>query len=521
MLLLLLAASLPAAAQVSQIHRFEVKQRINDDNFSLINLEEEGLALLREKDRFNGSRRIWELVLLDTALSGRRDMELEIPQRHQLMGYEYAPNRLYLLYRTGESTKHSFSIIEIDIPDGKELARKELDPDLDFRLTHFTKVGNNAVFGGYVSNEPTVFLYDMESNQVKVLPGFFQKDNELVDLRVNENGTFNAILIDRSLRSERKLVFRTFDSNGNLLLEDIVPVDEDRTLQTSIASTLQREDLLLAGTWGERQNKQSFGFFAMPVDPFREQKINYLSFGELDHFTDYLNPKRAQRVKDNAREDALDGRKPSFSAYVVPFRIAEHPEGFLLLAEVYNPSNQMNPYYNNPYGNPYYGPYSYYNPFWPGYFPGMGMYRPYNSFGTSQRPPDEIRTYEGLVVAFDPQGKRLWDHSIKLEELKKPGLEQVTDYVYHNAYVYFLYKSESDLNIKVINVHDGSAVEKIQKIQTSSPDGEIRSDRKHDDGVRQWVGNSFYVWGYQTIRNVHNKGDRVRDVFYVNKVIVD
>ena len=519
-LALLLVSCIPLSAQVRQTHRFEMKQKNSDDYFSLINLEEEGLALLRETDDFNGPARIWELILLDTALNEHKNIGLEIHQRHQLIGYEHSKDHLFLLYRTGETTKNSFSLLDIEISTAREVARKEINPELDFRLTHFTKVAGNLIFGGYVSNEPAVLLYDMDTNQLKVLPGFFQKDNELVDLRVNQNRTFNAILVDRSLRNQRKLVFRTFDETGKLLLEDIVPIDEDRTLQTSIASTLEREDLLLAGTWGERQGRQSYGFFAMPVDPFSEQKINYLSFGELEHFTDYLNPKRAQRIKDNARESVANGRDPSFSAYVVPFRIAEHPEGFLLLAEVYNPSHTANPYYSNPYySNPYYyNPYSLYSPFWPGYYPGMRMYRPY-SFGDNQRPPEDIKTHESMVVAFDPDGKRIWDQSIQLDDLKKPGLEQVTDYFYSDSKVYFMYKDESDLHIKVIDVHDGSAVEQIQKVKTELSNDEIRSDREHDDGVRYWIGNTFYVWGYQTIRNVEKKDDRVRDVFYINKVV--
>lgn len=519
MLVMMTAFQLPG--QIEQTHRFEIKQKGSDEYFSLINLKEEGLALLREKNKFSGSKRIWELILLDTALAENKTLELEISDRHQLVGYEHSRNDLFLLYRTGETTKNSFSLINIDIAQGIELTRKEIDPDLDFRLTHFIKVGGNMVFGGYVGNEPAVLLYDMGTDQIKVLPGFFQKDNELVDLRVNQNRTFNAILVDRSLRTQRKLVFRTFGETGELLLEDVVPIHEDRSLQTSISSTLQREDLLLAGTWGEKQGKQSFGFFAMPVDPFGEQKINYLSFGQMEHFTDYLNPKRAQRIRENANEDAIDGKNPSFSAYVVPFRIAEHPEGFLLLAEVYDPTATANPYFNSPYLNPYYyNPYTLYSPFWPGYFPGMRMYRPY-TFQNGQRTTDDVRTYASVVIAFDPEGRRLWDHSLMLDELKKPTLEQVTDYFYNESRVYFVYKKESDLNMKIINVDDGSAVEKTEKIKTKYPEDEIRSDREYDDGVRHWLGNSFYTWGYQTIRNVQNKDDRVRDVFYINKIVAN
>lgn len=507
----------PAFAQFRQTHRFEMKQKGSDEFFSVISLKEEGLALLRERNKYEDGKQIWELIFLDTALQQKATVDLPIEPRHPLIGYEYVTGHLYLLYRTGETNKNSLELLDFSIPEGKEKSRYEIKPELDFKLTHFSKVASTLVMGGYVSNEPAVLLYNPQDNQIKVVPGFFQKDNELVDLRVNQNQTFNAVIIDRSTRSERKLVFKTFDETGKLLLEDIVPIGEDRSLQTSTTSTLIREDLMVLGTWGERQGKQSAGFFSLPVNPFSEQKINYIAFGELEHFTDYLNSKRANRIKENTREDIQAGRKPSFSTYVMPFKVEEHPEGFLMLAEVYNPSSNTNPYYNSPYANPYYyNPY-YYNPFFSGYYPGMRMYRPYQ--GNNVKDANEIRTYSSVLVAFDASGKPIWDQSIKLDEVKRPALDQVSDYYYANPYVYFVYKKESDLTIKIISISDGDTKEHTEKIKLKEAHEELRNEKEFEGGIKHWAGNSFYIWGYQTIRNAQHKDDRVRDVFYINKAV--
>src|SRR5690606_24604795 len=195
-------------------------------------------------------------------------------------------------------------------------------------------------------NEPAILLYEPAANSIKVIPGFFQKDNELVELRVNENETFNSVLVDRSQRSQRTVVFRTFDAAGNLLLEDVIPIEEDVTLQNNLSTTLEREELLLLGTWGEKQGKQSLGFYSIAIDPFSQQKVNYYHVGVMDHFLDYLNPKRAGKIKESTRDAISDGRTPSFTSYAMPFRIEETSEGFVMLAEVYNPSSTMNPYYN-------------------------------------------------------------------------------------------------------------------------------------------------------------------------------
>lgn len=509
--------ALTSFAQFSQGQRYEREQKNSDDYFNVISLKDQGLALFRERDKYRNSNQIWELILLDTALQEKSTIELEVNDRYKMVGYEVAPGYLYFLYRTGETTKNDFELIEVDL-NSKQQVRSEIKPELDFKLTHFIKAGKNFVFGGYVNNEPAIILYELPGKYIRVIPGFFQKDTELVDLRTNQNQTFNTVLIDRGSKDNRKFVLRTFDETGKQLLEDIVQIEEQKSLQTGITSALEREDLAIVGTWGERNSKQSIGFYFLKVDPFGDQKIKYADFGQLEHYLDFMNPKRAERIKQNSRDDATAGRIPNYLNYVMPFKVSEYDKGFLLLAEVYNPVSNLNPYYSNPYYyNPYYSPYGMYP--YGFYYPGLSrMYRPYMS-NSNTRNTNEIRTTQSVLISFDGQGKINWDYSIKLDEMKMPGIEQVSDFCLVNDQVYFLYKKESDLNLKVIGTMDGQAMENTMKVQTSDPVDEIRSEKEYEGGVRQWLGNAFFVWGYQTIRNT-TKEDRVRDVFYINKVVV-
>jgi hypothetical protein len=504
-------------AQISQTQRYEREQKNSDDYFNIISLKEDGLILFRERDKYRNANQLWDLVLLDTALQEKFSMDLEVNDRYKMVGYEIAPDHLFLLYRTGETTKNDFELIDVDLKS-KETARYQIKPELDFKLTHFNKAGTNFVFGGYVNNEPAIVLYELPSKQLRVIPGFFQKDTELVDLRTNQNQTFNTVLIDRGSKDNRKLVLRTFDETGKQLLEDIVPIEEQRSLHTGISSALQREDLAILGTWGERNSKQSIGFYFMKVDPFQEQTIKYVDFGQLTNYLDYLSPKRAERLKQNSRDDAAAGRIPNYMNYVMPFKVDEYPQGFLLLAEVYSPVSNLNPYYSSPYYyNPYYSPYGFYP--YGFYYPGLSrMYRPY-MYNNTARNTNEIRTAETVLLSFNAEGKINWDHSIKLDEMKMPGIEQVTDYCLVNNNLYFLYKKESELKLKVIGLDDDQTAENTIKVKTSDPVDEIRSEKEFEGGVRQWSSNSFYVWGYQTIRNT-TREDRVRDVFYINKVVV-
>jgi hypothetical protein len=514
----LFSLSLFSYGQISQTQRYERLQKNSDDYFTIISLKEKGLALYRERDKYKSNNRLWELTLLDTALQEKSSVELEVHERYKMVGYEISPDQLYFLYRTGETTKNDFELIEVDL-NGKETGRYKIKPELDFKLTHFIKAGANFVFGGYVNNEPAIILYGLPDKQLKVLPGFFIKDTELVDLRTNQNQTFNTVLIDRGTRGERKLVLRTFDETGKQLLEDIVPIEEKKSLQTGITSALQREDLAIMGTWGEGNSKQSVGFYFLNVDPFQEQKIKYVDFGQLDHYLDYLNPKRAERIKQNSRNDATAGRVPAYTNYVMPFLVSEYPQGFLVLAEVYSPVSNVNPYYSSPYYyNPYSSPYGLYP--YGFYYPGLSrMYRPYMYNNNNTRNTNDVRSAETVLLSFSGDGNVNWDYSIKLDDMKRPGIDQVSDFCLADGRLYFMYKKESELKLKVINLDDQKALENTVKLTTSDPLDEIRSDKEFEGGVRQWLPDTFYVWGYQTIRNT-TKQDRVRDVFYINKVVV-
>jgi hypothetical protein len=507
-------------SQISQPHRYEKKQKGSDDYFTIIPAMDEGLVLLRSKDKYNGNKNIWELIYLDTALRETRSLEFEVSNKNNLAGYEYVKGELYLLYRIGDTNKNSLELIQFTM-SGVEVARFEISPELDFKLTHFNKAGPNIVLGGYVSKEPVILIYELATKLIRVVPGFFQKENELVDLRINQNQTFNTVIIDRSAKSEKKIVFKTFDTHGKMLLDDIVAIDDIKSLQSCLTSTLERDELMVLGTWGDRQAKQSVGFFTLVIDPFHDQKINYINFSTLDHFMDYMKPARAKRIKESTEKDIQAGRNPDFANYVMPFRMEENKKGFFVLAEVYTQSGGTSQL-NNPYVNPMYGtmsPYLYnlYMPYSSFYYPRM--YRPYYYNG-SQKSAFEFQTTEAVLLAIDADGKLLWDQSMEIEDVKRSALEQTSEFYYSGQDVVFFYKApENELRIKTIDLDNTDVSTNTEKLRLLDPQDEFRSER-NESGLKKWYGNAFYVWGYQTIRNLKNKEDRVRDVFYVNKIVV-
>jgi len=521
---LLLFLILEASAQdslkksVLQPHRFEKERKFSDVEFTVIPLKEDGLALIREKNKFKGGNKTWELILLDTLLHEKHAIELEIDQRKNLVGYESAPGFLYLIFNAPENLKIAIDLLDIQLTTG-EINKLSINPELTLKLSHIIKVGKNFVFGGYVNNEPTVLLYNPETENSKVLPGFFQKQTELVDLRPNQNHTFNTILMDRGDRDRKKIIIKTFDSNGIELLDDGIVIDERYTLQSSLSSMLIREDMAVIGTWGGRNSKQANGFYFLPVDPFSEQKITFTAFGELEHYLANEKPQRAKRIKDRTLDALKQSRIPEFTNYVMPYRIEEHPQAFIMLAETYIPSSISANRFPDPYPYGAYGPYPFYSPW--GYYPRPynRLYYPQSYYGSNTRNTEETKVTQSVLVAFDSQGKVIWDLNFNLDNIRSSSLEQIADFCVVKDKIYYIYKKESELFIKTITLHNRETVDSAEKIRLLQDGDEIRTEEKTVGAVRHWYGNTFYVWGQHTIRNRANREESSRNVYYINKVV--
>lgn len=514
---LLIVSADSARAQFTQTLRYEREQSHSDNAWMVISMKEDGIALVRDREKFRDGLRLFEVVTLDSMLRETWTTELELKNRLQLIGYEYANQTIYLLFREGETDDGNLVQFSLALKT-KEVVRAEIKHEFNFKLTHYSVVGPNTVLGGYVNREPAVLMYDPAAAQLKVIPGFFTSETELLDLRVNHNQTFNTLVTNHSIRSGKKLVLRTFDKDGVQLLEDAIEIDQEKKIIGGVTSTLKRDELLIAGTYTLGNAKQAAGIFSVTVDPFKEQVVNYYDFPELQHALDFMNPRRAYKITEAARRDRLRGRDPEYKIYASTVRLEEFNHGFLFLSELYTSSSNTGPYpYQSPYGSPY-GPYYSYGmyPFTP--YANRYYNSPY-SYGNMPQNSD-IHVLESLVAVFSSDGKLEWDHSLKLDNHRKPSLEQSSDFWSNKNKIAIATKKESEIWIKERFKNDEVRSDTL-KIMLKNPTDVIRSETKEDEGIRFWYGNNFYVWGYQSLRDPSLSEDKNRSVFYIVKLNVN
>jgi hypothetical protein len=507
----------PLYSQVTQPLRYETEHKSGAYNYTVLSMGTAGLALFHQIDKYEGSKNFWEIVLLDSTLQATWQSEIELGNQFNLIGYDYIDEAAYFLYRLGSNDMGALHLIQIKTRE-HVIEKFDIETKLDFKLSYFNVIGNSDLLGGYVSRQPAVFLRELTSGRSKVIPGFFMKNTELLDIRTNQNRTFNTVIMDKSTEKSQ-LVIKTFDETGAVIVDDVIEVDADKTLLTGITSSLLREDLLVTGTWGIRSGKVALGIYTVLVDPFEKQSIQYYDFSQFTHFFDYYSARKAARIKAKAGRRKKSGKLPKYGVYVNAARLVEDPEGFILLSEVYSPMSTGNS--NNGVYNPaMYGyspsPYNYgYNPYsFTSYNP---RYSPYG-YSNSYHRTDVTMRFASVAV-FNPQGKLTEDTGMKINDIKLATLDQVSDFTANEQRIIQIYRKEKELSISTTGRSDSVFTTKTTTpLALKNHNDAIKNEQEEEGSLRHWFGDFFFVWGYETVKE---KDAGTRNIFYVNKLKAD
>ncbi len=513
---ILLIAVAPVVGQVEQTARYELEQKINDRELILVPMGDQGITLINDNSNFKDGKKIWGIIALDIELNEKWSLDLETETRVRLLGYDYKDDWIYVLFRSND---HEGSDLNLYAIHSKTQERKKfiIKQEIALKITHFGILTHSIVLGGYVNQDPAILVYDLETENLKIVPGFFISDTELLDLRMNANNTFNTLLVERNTKEKKSLILKTFDDSGALLFDDTIEIEPKRSILSGITSTLVNDGLLITGTWAEGTSKQATGIYSVMADPFTDQAIRYYDFGSLQNFLEYqTSKKRIARIKEKSSQAKTDGAIPDFKTYTSVIRLEEQRGVFALLAEVYQPSSHYNPSpYWSGYPSSYYGgynPYGY-NSYMPRY------YNPTYQYNNGPSQVDDAKIQYSSLLIFDLKGNLTNDYGLVMNEKKIKGLEQTSDFILNDGKIALAYKKEKEIFVMHHNP-DGSNLDTL-KTSLSKPEEIVRSDSDNGN-VRFWYQNYMYSWGYQNIKDKDKKSeDPNRYVFYINKIRID
>lgn len=504
---ILLLISSQAFAQLEQIKRYELEVKRSDEGFNIISADSSGLFLFQETKNFQGRSKFWNLIYLDNQLENQREYSLLINDRYNWIGHEYNSPYLYLLFRQGEGNTNDLHVIRAEL-DSDSIARFNIMNEIDFNITHFSVCKNSALMGGYVDNRPALILYNFVNQKIKVLPGFYVKDAQLIDITVNANNTFNVLISNEKNVSKRHLELKVYDPLGNLLADDAFTIPEGKDVMTGLTSRLKNENLVVTGAFGSKNSKLAEGIFWARADLSKEQDLKLIPFIDFNSLYDYLPEKRRIKMKEKAERKRANNRFFE-KEHVYLHRIFESDGKYYIMLEIFDPYTQR----NNQIASPYSFRQSHYY-----LYPYSRFYsRLPNVYNVNEY--TKIKYQQAIVAAMNEKGEVLWDQSIVFDKKETERLQQISDITLLKDNVAIAYKDEEELNWKIIN--SGETYEDAQQVEImQSHAGDVlRNEVENEGGIRYWYDGFFYVWGYQSIKRRTDDGKNERlDVFYINKV---
>ena len=131
-------------------------------------------------------------------------------------------------------------------------------------------------------------------------------------------------------------------------------------------------------------------------------------------------------------------------------------------------------------------------------------------------------TLIAVIIAFDNDGKIIWDNSFEINDLKSFQLQEHIQLAFLKNEIVMLYLYDQQLKIKVIKnneIVEGKYTEDLKLLYDSD---EMKSNDEELEGLEHWYGNTFYAYGVNKVKNLRDQNIKLnRKVFFINKIVVE
>ncbi len=131
------------SAQITQPALYERDHKDSDHSFLVVYMGDKGIALIRDTEKFEGNKKSWEAIFLDSTLNESWATKFEIDQRMNILGHDYRDGNIYLIFEEPENSGRQINLTEIILSE-RVVKQHKFKPDVTIRYTHFSILKNNS-----------------------------------------------------------------------------------------------------------------------------------------------------------------------------------------------------------------------------------------------------------------------------------------------------------------------------------------------------------------------------------------
>lgn len=503
LVILLFFLSAAAYGQVNQV-RFEIplmSQR--SEGYQTLSLKDDGLALYAHV--YGQERNAIELIRLDTTFKEVWKGYIPIERNLTIAASREFDNKMHFLLRHRFNPQAEFLIVSVSTKSG-DYAVRSVKTALAVVPTHFIVTKEAALIGGYFNNRPLVLYFNFNTNQSKILPGFFNEVGELNQLRSDDLGNIDIVVSGRSPASKRRSLWvRNYNPEGELMKTIWLEPEDDKVLTFGRTLADASGNQIVCGVYG-RYSEYSRGIFVANINTEGDYNIKYYNYADLTRFFNYMRAKREARVRERIERKKVRGKKIKFNYKLLVNELIPNGDEVVMLGEAFYPHYS---YPNNSRINALGGYTMYYN-----------VPRSYNSsIMRGDLVFDGYQYTHAVVIGFDKKGNLKWDNSFEINDVRSFNLEQFVKIHPEKDKISLLYLFDNVIRSKVIKDSDVVEGKAYDQLHTGQPDDVVKERDTRDTKLDYWYGDVFYASGVQQVRKRADNGKNIsRRVFFVNKI---
>lgn len=494
----LILSALTAFPQLEQLQRYEVEMKMGDDPFQVVSAGERGLMLFRDTDEYDKGGSIWEFIHVDPDLNEVFEVAHNIKEEYNYSGFAHFDDKFYLLFTNYRYKERNLVMYQVDLNNGLivEIKIRNLIPIL---LTEFEVTDQAALFGGYYNYRPVVVHFDFERERAFVLPGLYNNKSELVQLNINDDGTY-SVVTSEFVKKVNTVIIRNFDFRGQQISELTLTPGEGKNLTSGRTVLGDDNRMVMVGAYSNRrQTDYTRGLYLANIDNFGEYDIDYYNYGDLDNFFSYMKAGRQKRVSEKIKRRRVKGKRLRFNYRLMVHDIIKQDDTYVLLGEAYYPKYTAN-------------------------YSSMRIFDPVNARNTRSNYYDGgvfegYRYTHAVVIGFDANGKLLWDNSFEINDVITFNLRQFVHATPMEDMIVLQYLFENVIRTKIIQgdeVLEGKSVEDVKLKFTHDV---VQDNNFREGGLDEWYDDYLVAYGIQRIKNTRDEGVKLnRKVFFVNKI---
>ncbi len=484
------------SAFITQPDRIEFEINKFDEEFTIINGEEDGLLVLKETSVRNPKGYGWTLYKLDKDLQEEWTKLRVVPFSHTFRGWDYSQGNYFLLFSTAQYRPEEFTIIKIDGDNG-EIEEYEVSTVFPIILSHFEVIRNTVLMAGTTNFRPAILTIDLDNRKPQVLPGIYGTNSEIIDIHVNDQDElFSVALLERLPNKTLSVNVKTFTTDNVLVQNNLINPGDKRNLIDGAPTDFSSGFQYIAGAYSNKSTQFSRGLYLSKFVNGRQQFIKYYNYADLNNFFNYMSKNRQNRVRERIDRRKSKGKKNKFNYRILVHEIINHGNEYIMIGEAYYPR-----YSNYQVMMPY----------------GMGW--------TNQDRYQAVVGYKythAIIVSFDQKGNILWDHSFPIDDVFMYDLEELVSVNVQKDRIELLYLEENTIRSKIIKGNEVLEGKSYTPVRLNSENEEFTKKDPEVEGLTKWYGSTLYAFGEQEIdQRIGDRTRNRRNVFYINKVRYD